>query len=77
MTDSDVARQAQHVPLTKHVAHKPVALALSQTVLAPGNDACGILAAMLQNGQCIIDGLIDGRLPDDAYDSTHIASLFL
>jgi hypothetical protein len=50
VADAGVAGQTQHVTMTKHVPHETVALALLQTILAPGHDAGGILPPMLQYG---------------------------
>src|SRR5210317_1957400 len=71
MTDTHVAGQAQHVPVTKHIPHQSIALALVQTVLTPGDDTGGVLATMLQHGQRIIDGLVNGPMTDNSNNTTH------
>jgi len=59
VANANVTGQAQHVTLVEHVANKAVALALAHAVVAPGNDTCSILAAMLQHGQCVVDTLVN------------------
>jgi hypothetical protein len=66
VTNTDIAREAQHVPVTKHITHQTIALALPQAVLAPGYDARGILAAMLQDSQCVVNTLIDGLMTNNS-----------
>jgi hypothetical protein len=39
------------------------------------HDARGVLAAMLQHRQRVIDLLVDRRVPDDADDSAHALKL--
>jgi len=71
MTDADITGEAQHMTLSKCVADKTVALALPQSVFAPGYDACCILSPMLQHGQCIINGLIDWTMGDNSDYTAH------
>ena len=71
MADADVALQPQHVALLEDIAHQAVLLAHEQLAVVAGHDARGILAAVLQDRQRVIDLLIDWRVPDDADDSAH------
>ena len=47
--------QLQHVPLLEHVAHQAAALAQEQLAFVAGHDARGVLAAVLQHRQRVID----------------------
>ena len=75
VADADVALQAQHVALLEDVAHQAVLLAHEQLAVVAGHDAGGVLAAVLQHRQRVIDLLIDRRVPDDADDSAHCLKL--
>ncbi len=77
MADADVAGELEHVLLLEHVAHQPGALARAQPALERGHDAGGILAAMLQHRQRIIQTLIDRAGADDADDAAHGCALIL
>ena len=50
MADADVAGQSVHVALPKYVPDETVALSLPQPVIAPGDDACRVLATVLHHG---------------------------
>ncbi len=71
MADTDISRQAKHMPGAKDIPHQTIALALLQTVRAPGHDAGRILAAMLENGERIVNRLIDGTLRNDTDNAAH------
>src|SRR5262245_30731455 len=58
--DAIVALQLQHVPLLEDIPHQAAALALEKLAILRGHDARGVLAAMLQNRQRIVDALVDG-----------------
>ena len=75
VADADVALQLQHVPLLEHVAHEADVLAQEQLAFVLGHDARGILAAVLQHGQRVIDLLVDRAETDDADDSAHACAL--
>ncbi len=71
VADAGVSLELQHVLLLKHVPHEPAALAYVQLAVAGRGDTGGILPAMLEHGQCVIDPLIDRAGSDDADNSTH------
>jgi hypothetical protein len=77
MADAHIAQQPQHVPGMEHVAHQTVVLAQIQALLVAGHDAGGILSAMLQDGQAVVQGLIDPFTRHDTDDSTHGSYLSL
>src|SRR6185503_6964860 len=72
VSDSRVALQLDHMLLLKHIANESASLAYVQFAFAGGGDAGGVLSAVLQNGQRVIDSLIDRAGSDDADDSTHV-----
>ena len=53
--DADVALEPQHVLLLEHVADQAIVLAQEDLALVRGHDARGILSAMLQYRQRIVD----------------------
>jgi len=69
--------EPEHMTLAKYIANKPIALALLQTVVAPGYDAGGILTAVLQNSKCIVNRLIYGLVTDDSDDTAHNSDCYL
>ncbi len=71
VTDAGVAFELQHVLLLKDVADQPTTLAYVELALPGGRDAGGVLPAVLQNGQRVVDPLIDRARPDDAHYSAH------
>ena len=74
--DADVALELQHVPLLEHVADQAVVLAQEQLAVVRGHDARGILAAMLQHRQRIVELLVDRAVTDDADDAAHVLLRF-
>ena len=71
MPDSRVAAQFEHVVLLEHVAHQAGTLAHAQRAVVGGHDAGGILAAVLQHGERVVDALVYCTRADDADDATH------
>ena len=71
MADADGALQVAHVPGAEDVAHQAAALVHVEGAAFGCDDAGGVLAAVLQHLQSVVEQLIDGRLGDDADDSTH------
>ncbi len=71
MADAHVAAQLFHVPLLEHVAHQAAALALEQLAVLGGDDAGGVLAAVLEDRERVVEAVIDGFRADDADDAAH------
>ena len=74
VADADVALQLEHVVLLEDIAHQACALAHVELALAGGGDAGGILAAVLQHGERIVDALIDRAGADDSDDAAHVVA---
>src|SRR5437899_2444950 len=72
VADADVALELEHVMLLEDVAHESAALAHVELALAAGGDAGGVLAAMLQHRESVIETLVDGAHSDDADDAAHV-----
>ena len=71
MTDAEIALELEHMAGVKHIAHQAVVLAQVKPPVGAGDDPRGILSAVLQHRQCIVDRLIDRRAADDTDDSAH------
>ena len=71
MADARVAAQLEHVMLLEDIAHQARALAHTQLTLIGGHDSGGVLAAVLQYGQCVIDALVDRTGTDNADYAAH------
>jgi hypothetical protein len=71
MAHAHVALELLHRALVEHVAHQALSLVDEQLAVLDGRDARGVLAAMLQHRQCVIDALVDSTGTDDACDSAH------
>ena len=71
VTDTHVARQTQHVARVEHVTHEAVGPALLQALLAPGDDARGILTAVLHHRQAVVERLVDGIPANDSDNAAH------
>ena len=71
VADADVALELQHVVLLEDVAHQALALAHEQLAVGDRGDARGVLAAMLQHRQGVIDPLIDSAGSDDSGNAAH------
>ena len=62
MADAHIALEVQHVAGVKDIAHQPVVFAQIQLAAVTGDHAGGVLAAVLEHGQAVVNGLVD-RLP--------------
>jgi hypothetical protein len=62
-----LAAQALHMVLAKYVAHQALTFTLAEAAPTTGDDARCVLAAMLQDGQGIIDFRRDIRFCDYSY----------
>lgn len=71
LADARGARQGTHVARAEYVAHQAVRLVHIELVALRRRNARGILPAMLQQQQAVIEQLVDRPAPDDPYDSTH------
>ena len=71
VAEADVARELQHVALQEDVADEAVALANAQPAAVVRHDAGGVLAAVLEHRQRVVERLIDGLMTDDSDQSTH------
>ena len=65
------AGQAAHVARAEHVAHHAVGLVHVEVAAVRRRDAGGVLTAMLQEQQTVIDQLVDRGLGNYAYDAAH------
>jgi hypothetical protein len=73
MGDTDVARQVAHVAGTEYVAHHTKMLVHVEHAPIHGDDAGGVLPAMLQQLKPVVEGLVDGLAGKYADDATHDA----
>ena len=71
MADARVAHQVAHVAGAEHVLHESRAFVHVEDRAFARDDACGVLPAMLQQQQRVVQQLVDGRVRDDADDSAH------
>ncbi|NYH15252.1 hypothetical protein GGD41_002480 [Paraburkholderia bryophila] len=71
LADTGRAGQAAHVARAEHVAHHAVGLVHVKIAAVRGCDAGGVLTAMLQKQQAVIDQLIDRGMGNYAYDAAH------
>src|SRR5690606_39894702 len=69
VADTDVALEREHVALLEDIANEPGLLAQEELAVVIGHDAGGVLTAMLEDGQRIIDLLVSGRMTDDSDDT--------
>ena len=72
VADADVAEEVAHVARAEHVAHVAARLVHVERRAVVGDDAGGVLAAVLQQQQPVVEHLVDRRVGDDAYDSAHV-----
>jgi hypothetical protein len=71
MADPHIAAQVHHMLVAEDVSRQARLLAHEQTVAVAGDDTCGVLPAMLQDQQGVVERLVDGLLGDDADDAAH------
>ena len=71
VADSPVADQVAHVARAEHVAHQARPLVHVELRAVCGGDAGGVLPAMLEHLQAIVEQLVNGRSRDDADNSAH------
>ena len=71
LADTGRAGQAAHVARAEHVAHHAVGLVHVEVAAVRCRDAGGVLTAVLQEQQAVIDQLIDRGVGNYAYDAAH------
>src|ERR1700733_1083467 len=74
VADALVTLQREHVLLFEYIAHQTRALARAQPAFRRTHDTGGILAAMLQDRQRIVEALVDGTGADDTDDAAHVCA---
>ena len=72
MADAHISGQTQHVTGMKHIAHQAVAFAQMQLTFVGGHDTGGVLPAMLQHRQPVINRLVDTVFTYDSDDAAHV-----
>ena len=71
MADAGAAAQRAHVAGAEDVGDLAVRLVHGEDAVVACGDACGLLAAVLQQEQRIVDGLISRGVRQHAGDATH------
>ena len=71
LAQADAAGQRAHVAGAEDVAHHAARLVHEAARALHRDDARGVLPAVLQQQQRVVDQLVDGRLGDDADDAAH------
>ena len=71
MADAGGAHEVAHVAGTEHVLHESRSLVHVENRTLAGDDARGVLAAVLQQQEAVVEQLVDRRMRDDADDATH------
>ena len=72
VADTDLAGELEHVLLFEDVAHEARAFARAQAPLEGRHDARGVLTAMLQHRQRVIESLVDRSGAHNADDAAHV-----
>ena len=71
VADAGGAHQVAHVARAEHVLHEARALVHVEDRALARHDARGVLAAVLQQEQAVVQQLVDGRMRNDADDAAH------
>ena len=78
MTEADLAEERAHVARAERLPHLAARLVLvHHTVALGGGDARGVLAAVLQEEEGVVDLLVDGPAAHHSDDSAHGCCLLL
>jgi hypothetical protein len=77
MANPHVAHQALHVASSEYILHQAVGFLLGHATILAGYYTGGILPAMLEYGQRIIQLNIHIPLTDNTYNAAHTRSPFL
>ena len=67
-----VADELQHMPGLEDIAYQALRLAQVQAPVVAGDDPGGVLAAVLEDREPIVEGLVHAVPGDDADDPAHI-----
>ena len=71
MADAHVAVKRVHVAGVEHVAHQAIVLAQIHVTSVAGENAGGVLAAMLHHRQTVVNSLIDRCFRQDTNNAAH------
>ncbi len=71
MTDAVITDQPHHVARMKHIAHHAILLAEIKPAVMGCHNAGGILTAMLQYRQCVIEVLVNRALACNTHNTAH------
>src|SRR5690606_3790483 len=71
LSNAGITRQGTHITRAEDIANKTISLVHGECMTAVGGDASGILTAVLQQQQCIVDELINRVVGNDADNATH------
>jgi len=77
MADAHMANQTLHMALLEDIAHQAVVLAQEQAAIMAGDNTGSILAAVLEDGEPVIQRLIDVRFTDDTDNAAHVTQPLL
>ena len=72
MCDTHVAGKTTHVAGTEDVTHQALVFVHMKRTSISGHNAGSILATMLQNGQPVVQQLIDRIFRNDSNDPAHL-----
>ena len=71
MRDARITQQRAHIARAKHIAHQPVVLVQMEGMAVQRGDTGGILTAVLQDLQAVIQQLVGWCLRDHSENATH------
>ena len=77
VANAHMADQTLHVALLEHVTYQAVVLAQEQAAIMAGDNTGSILAAVLEDGEPVIQRLIDVRFTDDTDNAAHVTQPLL
>ncbi|GAB2874228.1 hypothetical protein GCM10027277_49330 [Pseudoduganella ginsengisoli] len=71
MADAGASAQGAHVAGSEYIGDKTVRLVHGENAVIVCGDACRLLAAVLQQEQCIVENLISRGVRKHADNATH------
>ena len=71
VADAHGAFELQHMPGVEHIPHQAVVLAQIHPIAVAGDDAGGVLTPVLDDGQAVVQGLIDRVRAENSDDAAH------